>query len=109
MFLKPGVRLHNLTPQMILAAIIVSQVFDSIPKEAVITSGSDEHAGPLTLHDDGNALDFRTRDLARAQVQIIAAQIRLRLGELFDVVIEDTPPHIHVEYQPPPLPLLPVT
>ena len=99
MFIKPGVRLDNLTPQMVLAALIVREVFRAYMLEATITSGSEGTHKSGSLHSQGNALDFRTHALTPLKIESLAAQIRDRLGNLYDVVIE--PNHLHVEYDPP--------
>lgn len=96
---KAGVRLEKLTPQMVLGAMIVAQVYLEVCGiVATITSGSDGDHSPTSLHYEGNALDFRTRDLPPSRVPTVVEKVRDRLGENYDVVFEKD--HLHVEYDP---------
>ena len=104
MKIKPGVRLIGLTPQMVLAAIVVNDIFWSLSLECVITSCNDGKHSSQSLHYKGQAMDFRTH-----YPQLDGKEIWLRnkvkdaLGDDFDVVMEaiGTPnEHLHVEYDP---------
>jgi hypothetical protein len=64
----------------------------------MVTSGMEGQHRPGSRHPLGLALDFRTRDLTRQQVEYLARRIREQLGAGYDVVIERT--HLHVEYDP---------
>lgn len=98
MRLKPGVLLAHLTPQMVLAAVVVNQVYHERGLLCTITSGSDGTHSANSLHYSGNALDFRTRDVIHSDRAILAAEIKARLGENYDVVLESD--HLHVEHDP---------
>ncbi len=100
--LKPGVRLDRLSPQMVLAHAIVAEAYAELDYECVITSGTDGRHRRLTLHTLGNALDYRTRELTSHLQRVLTQRVRTRLGELYDVILEEAPPHLHVEYDPPP-------
>lgn len=113
MRLKLGVGLEGLTPQMVLASVIVRDCYakrDPICS-CTITSANDSKHSDESLHYckvgkyiDGlcRALDFRTHDY-HGDVEKLAQDIRDALGSDFDVVVEDLNglnEHIHVEYDP---------
>ena len=81
-------------------------------KDLVITSGRrPKTPGGSSKHETGEAMDIRVWYLDSAQNQHnYADELRTRLGEDFDVIVEgpasrdpryaDRVPHIHVEYDP---------
>jgi len=104
MRLKLGVKLVDLSSQIVLAAVIVQDAyFKRDPLcSCTITSGNDSKHGDASLHSKGRALDFRTHDY-HGDVEKLVQDIRDALGENFDVVLEDlngANEHIHVEYDP---------
>lgn len=103
--LKFSVKLYGLQPQLVLAA----QVADAIWRqhdilECWITSANDGQHKVGSKHYDGNALDFRTRNIPTDSMKHdILATLAESLGKEFDVLLEseNTPnEHIHVEYDP---------
>lgn len=109
MKLKQGASLVGVKWQMFYAAIVVEEVLEDRGYECVITSGTDgQHGhgpsqpgkGDGTLHDDGEALDFRSRDIPLDQREPIRAQISKALGKDYDVILEENPPHYHLEHDP---------
>lgn len=104
MRLKPGVRLSKLTPQMVLAAIIIGDVYHSLDQSCscTITSCNDSKHSDDSLHYDGNAIDTRTHDF-NGDKDRLRMEVKAALGNDFDVVLEavGTPnEHLHTEYQP---------
>lgn len=102
-WLKSGVKLDKLTPQMALGANIVAQVFASLGYRCVITSGSDGEHMRESKHGTGEALDFRTKHVASDDKQRLLVQVRARLGREYDVLLEHLEgdsEHLHVEYDP---------
>jgi len=94
--LKIGVRLFGLRPEMVLAAQVVNAVYEtSGDLQCIITSASDGTHRAGSLHYVGAALDFR---LPAGSALGVVAQIKQRLGEDFDVVLESD--HVHIEWQP---------
>ena len=96
---KQGVRLELLTPQMVLAAMVVDSVYrkhDIV--DCVVTSGSDGKHSTNSWHYKGRALDFRTRNVPVTLRTAVAQEISVSLGENYDVVLEAT--HLHCEYDP---------
>lgn len=98
MRIKSGVLLESLSPQMVLAALIVDRAYSDHAHECTITSGSDGKHKAGSLHYVGDALDFRTRDVEEAVMTELVATIKERLGENYDVVVEAD--HLHCEYDP---------
>ena len=103
MILKAGVRLKDLQPQMVLAAMVVDEIYGDT--ECVITSANDgKHGGgeKPSKHFQGCALDFRTHNYSNNKGEL-RDRIKAALGQDFDVVLEaeGTPnEHLHVEYDP---------
>lgn len=98
--IKEGVDLRGIKPQMAIAYTIACGVYakhGSIGM-CVITSASDGVHGPNSLHYKGLALDLRTRNLIPAMVPLIHRDLKLALGDQFDVVLEDD--HFHCEFDP---------
>lgn len=97
--LKPGVKLAGLQPQILLAAVVASEVYSEHGVQlCVITSANDGNHSHTSLHYSGNAIDLRTRNLPPGAAPEIAKIIKERLGRDFDVLFEGD--HIHIEYQP---------
>lgn len=95
--IKPGVKLH---PSTAWAAgmPIVREVFRDFGYTATITSGRDGKHMTGSLHYSGQAFDFRSRDIASADLHHLVATLAEALGKEFDVVLESD--HIHVEFDP---------
>lgn len=92
---------------MFYASIIIEGVLNGHGYECIITSGSDgSHGhGPSkpgkadgTLHDDGEALDYRNRMIPVPERELIRKDISKALGPDYDVVLEKD--HFHVEHDP---------
>ena len=69
-------------------------------REAIVTSGNDGHHMPNSLHYKGLAMDLRTKDQTHEKITAFATRLQMEIGDDYDVIIEDNPPHIHVEYDP---------
>lgn len=105
--LKPGVKLTNLSPQMVLAIHAVDGVYQWYGVErCVLTSVDDRKHGPTTLHGKGQAVDFRIHNVPRETRPVIVEAIKRDLlhGEgQFEVYWEGvgTPEeHLHLEWDP---------
>ena len=104
MKLKKGVRIGNLSPQMVLACYIVEGVYRRLQPwyDCTITSVDDGVHGPRTLHGKGRAVDFRTKDFNGNKYQL-KNEVKAALGDDFDVVLEDLhgpQEHLHLEWDP---------
>lgn len=75
-------------------------------RDAVCTSARDGQHMDGSLHYTGLACDFRSKDLSDAASHELAAAIRKRLNgdanknRPYQVVLETSPAHVHVEYDP---------
>lgn len=94
--LKPGVSILGISPEIVLAAIIVRDAFSGI--DCVITSCTEGVHSMGSLHYIGHAFDLRLPNGPPKQVEDTIAKLRLNLGSDFDVIQEET--HIHIEFQP---------
>lgn len=105
MKLKPGVSLKGMTPQMVVAMIVVRDAYGSVDLEPTITSCNDGKHGENSLHSrDGmcRAMDVRSKPLLTSPAKhAMLAQLRSDLGEEFDVVLEnegEDNEHFHIEW-----------
>lgn len=103
--LKPGVKLTDLYPQMVLGAIVVDGIMChgmGATYECVITSANDGKHSIISWHYKGRALDFRTKTYT-GDLEMLVQTAKRALGPDFDVVLEDIGgenEHLHVEYDP---------
>ena len=101
MKLKPGVRLLGVQPQLIVALLIADSVWHAFKlPEMTVTSVTDGTHSKRSLHYKGMAADIRTRDLDPDLVPKLVGILKQWLGDEYDVVLETSPPHIHVEWDP---------
>ena len=101
LILNPGVNPAKVKPEVLLALMVVDGIYAGYDVHTVITSISDGEHGRYSLHAFGYAVDIRTNHLpADVDKDILASQIQRRLGNMYDVVFEPNPEHIHIEYDP---------
>ncbi len=99
MRISRGVRLHGLRTEMIVALMVVRDVYDE--HEVILTSGIEGKHMRGSMHYQGGALDFSTSQLAPSDAKQIAKDIQKSLGFDFDVVLhEGASRHLHIEYDP---------
>lgn len=98
MWIKRGVSPRGIRTQILLALFIADQVYRDFGLEMIMTSGSEGKHGYGSLHYVGLGCDVDAVGVTDSQQRDIAAEIKKRLGEEYDVVSEAT--HIHIEYQP---------
>ncbi len=96
--LKPGVRITGIRPEILLAAVAAMEVYKAAGHDLTITACVDGRHTTGSLHYAGAAIDLRTRDLRPADVPKLIAQIKVCLGDDFDVLMELD--HVHIEFQP---------
>lgn len=94
-YVKTGVE-----PRLLVIACAAANAAQELGLSIVITSGTDGQHKTGSRHGKAAALDFRTRNLTRAQVDDWMAAMRRRLGQDYDLV--DEVDHVHVEYDPKP-------
>ena len=99
MQIKRGVKLRNLQPQMVFAAIIAHQVLEEeFKRELVITSGSEGKHSKNSLHYCGYAIDIRSNHLGDIFTDEVVKKLQEQLADEYDVVKSTN--CIHIEYQP---------
>jgi hypothetical protein len=98
LYLKPGVRITGMRPEILLAAVAAERVYQEVGHNFMITACVDGKHMAGSLHYTGAAIDVRTHDVPVAQLQQIVTHIRECLGGDFDVLLETD--HIHIEFQP---------
>ena len=96
---KAGVVFWNMHESITLNLNIIDAIHRRIAlRPAIITSARDGEHSEGSLHYEGKAIDLRTRDLPKALIEELAADLAAGLGTAWDVVIEDD--HVHVEFDP---------
>lgn len=98
MKLKPGVRVHGLRPEVVIAMLAAESVALRHGQELVVTSGIDGSHSRGSEHYKGDAFDMRTWWWGAAEQRVVANDLADALGTDFDVILEGN--HIHVEYDP---------
>lgn len=98
MKIKEGVKLTGLQPQMVMAAIVINDVYQRNGQELVITSVIEGDHSKHSRHYLGYALDCRTRYFDKHHIPAIVDELREALGD--DYYVRDEPSHIHVSFKP---------
>ena len=99
LFLKAGVRITGLRPEILLAAVAAERVYEKAGYECTITSCMDGTHMAGSLHYKGAAIDLRTKHVAHAiELKQIVDRVKECLGADFDVVVETD--HLHIEFDP---------
>lgn len=96
MKLKPGVRVHGLRPEVVIAMLAAESVALRHGQELVVTSGIDGSHSRGSEHYKGDAFDMRIWFFADPRA--VRDDLAVALGTDFDVILEGN--HIHVEYDP---------
>ena len=97
-FIRPGVRITGLRPEILLAAVAAERVYEVTGHDLTITACVDGKHMAGSLHYTGAAIDVRTRDVPADKLQTILAKLKECLAGDFDVLLEGD--HIHIEFQP---------
>lgn len=96
MRLKPDVKIKKLQPQMLVALLVAEGIFRDNGIELVVTSGEDGTHKEGSFHYKGLAIDIRTPN---TNLETIMRRLKDALPG-FDVIYEETPSHIHIEFDP---------
>jgi len=97
MEIKAGVRVLGVRPEIVLALMVMREIYTTHGQFAafVVTSVVEGVHKRASLHYTGCAVDLR---LPTADAAQIVASGKAALGDDFDVVIEAD--HLHLEFQP---------
>ena len=108
LFIKAGVSLRGLVPQMSIAVGVVHTILERGGVDTWITSGNDgTHNGHPVAgdakdpHYEGKALDFRAHEIPAASQWGYKQQIANALGDEYAVFLEfagTDSAHFHVQY-----------
>jgi len=95
--------ISGLRSEIVMATIIVDQVFSDFKFDCRMGSGIDSNHSRNSLHFSGAAGDYTAMKDGKPiggkrDYVVIAERVRQRLGKEFDVIPEDT--HLHIEFQP---------
>ena len=99
--LKPGVRVGGIKPELLLAIMVLDDIFASAGQPFIITALTDGQHMPESKHYTGHAVDIRTRDVNNPAG--LAAKAKERLGMDYDVLFEGAGTenqHLHIEFDP---------
>ncbi len=99
---KPGARVFGIQPVMIIAMMVVEQVYRELENldNCVFTSCTDGEHKKGSDHYVGNAIDVRIWgfDKMGIDIQDVADKIASRLTEEYEVIVHST--HIHIGFDP---------
>jgi hypothetical protein len=98
MEIKVGVKIENVSTDLLYAMYMTARLMDVVKVDFVVTSVNDGVHKVGSLHYKGNAFDFRIRNFGEVSVFAFCSKLRLALGSKYDVVLESD--HVHVEYDP---------
>ena len=98
--IKPGVNVRGIQPEILLARIIVGEIFTRYGYPAIITSGSDGKHKAGSKHYEGQAIDLRIKHMDERLWPVVAEALSKALGPQYDVILEAKKLHIHVEFDP---------
>ena len=105
-YLKQGVKLLGLDPQMAVALQVVHELYGDRGHSCWVTSGNDGQHKEGSLHYTGRALDFRLHNVPQHARPALVSRVKLALrageGE-FEVYWEGQGipyEYLHVEFDP---------
>ena len=98
MILKKGVKVKDISTELLLALMICDLVYSKYGEELVVTSLNDGTHMEGSKHYVGDGADLRTRYFTKQEQNAIMKALRLRLSSDYDIVLEKD--HIHLEYDP---------
>lgn len=93
--LKNDVRFASCEMAIMMAALVVRDVCAEYGVDCVVTCGVEEHTYP-SKHVLNAALDFRTNDLSKLNVEGFTTKVKDRLTDKYGVLFEGD--HLHVQY-----------
>lgn len=102
---KAGIKLANVTPQIVLALMVAERVYETIGgTDLIITSVNDGEHKVGSLHGKGQAVDLRTQNIPDPKKRNeVYKFLRSALTPDYDVLWEfqgKDNEHIHIEWDP---------
>ena len=97
---------RGVKPKALVIAAAAANANLDLDFDIVITSGTDGTHMVGSKHYTGEALDFRTQGVESTTLNLWVERVKERLGPDYQVIIESTPPHIHIEFDPQPQPMV---
>lgn len=104
--LKGGVRLDELTPQIVLGITNFAFILQSLDIDTVVTSCKDSKHSRRSLHYTGRAVDLRSRTLTEDQKDFVLDKMWKSMAQdvgNYDFLLEhrnQPNEHFHLEYDP---------
>lgn len=96
MKIKHGVSLKGISPEIIVAILIIEPILNEYGQELVITSGREGQHVKNSAHYRGDAIDFRNWQLvADGNLHAAITVMQDALGD--EYWIKDSDTHIHLE------------
>jgi len=96
MRIKKGASLQGLDIKMRPVLMAANRIWKKYGKDLVVTSGLDSAHSAGSLHYYGLAVDLRTRYFSHGKKIQVFNDLKIKLGNSYDVINEKT--HIHVEW-----------
>ena len=96
--IKHGVKLSGIRPEILVGMMVAKDVVDAHNIDCVITCGLDGKHMAHSKHITGFAIDLRSREFTKEQIDDVLHLLKTNLGEEFDVLFEGN--HFHVEFDP---------
>lgn len=101
MRLLPGVDPAGIQPELLLALQIAEPIWRRFGAEELwVTSIRDGQHKTGSFHYVGKAVDLRVKNLPLGTWESVRAALQAAVGPQYDVLLEDSPPHIHIEHDP---------
>jgi hypothetical protein len=98
-YIKEGVKVAGIQPEILLGLVIADQVYIEVGQnDLVVTAITDGKHMRGSKHYIGQAVDLRISYFSAINTIKVAEEMKTRLGDDYDVVIE--PDHIHLEFNP---------
>ena len=94
--IKAGVKAGGIQPELLLAIMVIHGIYLRNSCPCTITSLMEGVHSTNSLHYKGRAVDIRTRDVSKPLLDAMVKEIKIGLGDEYDVVLEGD--HLHVEW-----------
>jgi len=95
---KTPARVAGVRPETVFAMVAAERLCYAKGVDFVVTSCTEGEHSPGSRHYMGLAFDMRRHGIPAEWVDGFCAELRSRLGEDFQVILE--PSHIHVQFSP---------